>query len=463
VADLDTLRGASPSLVVRTDGDVLDAASVDAMHPLRGRPEFARRRVRPLALVEPATTDDVAAVVRWAGAAGVGVVARGGGSGLMGGAAVIARAVVVDLRRMTNVAVDPDGCLVRAGAGAPLATVDAALAPHGLALGHDPWTVAVATVGGALSTNGLGYLGARAGSFGAQLRALEVVLADGRVVRTRPSPARSTGLDLGRLFVGTEGTLGIITEATLVALPRPEERLVAAYRLRSFADGVTSAVALRRRGVRVTCLELSADGLPPVPASLLLVFDGLAGEATLHAARADRVVRDAGGEPLPRATAEREWEERHAIAQRWAARPRFRSDEWRPDAVPDAVHGQFDYAHVGVPLAGLPAVRDAGHTRVRRHGLALVEEGLWHWPELYSIVVAGPPESAAGIRDTIDAVCRAAEDAGGTMEYCHGVGWQLAHLMEREHGPAGVDVMRRVKAALDPSGTLNPGKEAEAT
>src|SRR5207247_132322 len=83
----------------------------------------------------------------------------------------------------------------------PLAQVDAALAPHGLMLGHDPWTVGVATVGGALATNGLGYLGARAGSFGAQVRALEAVLADGTIVRTRSSPARSTGLDLARLLV----------------------------------------------------------------------------------------------------------------------------------------------------------------------------------------------------------------------------------------------------------------------
>jgi glycolate oxidase len=125
----------------------------------------------------------------------------------------------------------------------------------------------------------------------------------------------------------------------------------------------------------------------------------------------------------------------------------------------DAAGGaQFDYAHVGVPLAALPTVRAVAHDLVRRHGLRLVEEGLWHWPELYSVVVAGPSGSAPGVRFTIDGVCRAAQDAGGTMEYCHGVGWQLAHLMEREHGTAGLDVLRRVKAALDPAGILNPGK-----
>jgi FAD/FMN-containing dehydrogenase len=453
VEPLESLERALPA-ALSDDEQALDAASVDAMHPLRGRPDFAALRTRPRALVKPADVAEVAALVRWAAATRTALVPRGGGSGLMGGAAVIGPAVVVDLHQLDGVRVDVDACLVHAGAGATLARVDAALAPHGLMLGHDPWTVGVATVGGVVSTNGLGYLGARAGSVGTQLRAIEAVLADGRVVRTPPVPARSAGLDLARLFVGTEGTLGIVTEATFAVLPRPEERVVAAYRLPSFDDGVAVAVRLRRAGVRYACFELSAEDLPPTEASLLVVCDGLTGEAGLHAGRVERAVRDVGGEPFPQASAEHEWDERHAIAERWAGRPRFRPEEWRADARPD----QFDYAHVGVPLAGLGGVRSAAHALVRRHALRLVEEGLWHWPELYSIVVAGPHEAAAGVRETIDGVCRAAQDAGGTMEYCHGVGWKLAHLMAREHGTAGLDVLARVKAALDPARILNPGK-----
>src|SRR5262249_20446040 len=126
---------------------MLDAASVDAMHPLRGRPEFARLRARPRAVVEPADVAEVAALVRWAAATRTALVARGGGSGLMGGAAVIRPSVVVDLRRLASLRVDPDACLVHAGAGATLARVDAALAPHGLMLGHHPWTVRGASRG----------------------------------------------------------------------------------------------------------------------------------------------------------------------------------------------------------------------------------------------------------------------------------------------------------------------------
>src|SRR5206468_500828 len=175
------------------------------------------------------------------------------------------------------------------------------------------------------------------------------------------------------------------------------------------------AAGLRRTGVRPACLELSADDAPG-PATMLLVFDGLEGEAALLAARAAKLLATAGGTMLGARDAERQWQERHAIAERWAAARRGGAGEWPPEGA------QFDYAHVGVPLGGLPAVRATAHALVERHGLVLIEEGLWHWPELYSVVVSGPPGPATGIRATIDGVCAAAVDAGGTLAYCRRIG-----------------------------------------
>lgn len=453
---LDALRAACPTLQIDTDPERRDAAGVDAMRPFRGRPEFAALPTRPLAVAEPASTDEVVALVRWANEAGVPLVPRGGGSGLMGGAVVLGRAVVVSLARLGVVVVDAEGCLARAGAGATLARVDVAAAAHGLMCAHDPWTVGVATVGGALSTGGLGYRGAAAGGIAKQVVALEAVFGDGRVVRSRPSPARSAGLDPTMLLVGSEGTVGFITEATLTLLPVPEERVVHGFEMPSFEAAVSLAVAVRRAGVRYACLEASAESLPPAPASVILTFEGIRGEARLHAARAAELARERGGTPVPDAEAEAWWTGRHAIAERWAALPRFRQGDW----LPDGARGHFDYAHVGVPVRALPAVRARTHALVREHGVALVEEGLWHWPELYSIVVSGGAEASAGVRATIDGVCRAAQAAGGTMEYCHGVGWKLAHLMEAEHGADGLAVIRRLEATLDPAGVLNPAKAA---
>src|SRR5207244_6253591 len=141
----------------------------------------------------------------------------------------------------------------------------------------------------------------------------------------------------------------------------------------------TVATGTRRTGVRPACLELSADDAPG-SAELLLVFDGLGGEATLHAERAARLVAAAGGERLGADEAERQWEERHAIAERWAATRRGGAGEWPPDGT------QFDYAHVGVPLGGLATVRATARTLVERSGLVLIEGGLWHWPDVSSIL-----------------------------------------------------------------------------
>src|SRR6185436_10004365 len=128
---------------------------------------------------------------------------------------------------------------------------------------------------------------------------------------------RSAGVELGRLLAGSEGTLAIVTRASLAVLPRPEERIVAAWELDAFEAAVSVAATLRRTGVRYACLEASAEELPPAPVSMLLVFDGLRGEAALHAGRAAAVLREAGARP--QAGAEEQWERRHAIAERWAA------------------------------------------------------------------------------------------------------------------------------------------------
>jgi glycolate dehydrogenase FAD-linked subunit len=108
MAPVESLRTACPALTIRTDPDLLDAEGVDALRPSRGRPDLTPLRARALAVVEPATTAEVAAVVRWAASERIGIVPRGGGSGLMGGAAVLGLAVVMDMRRLDAVVVDED-------------------------------------------------------------------------------------------------------------------------------------------------------------------------------------------------------------------------------------------------------------------------------------------------------------------------------------------------------------------
>src|SRR5437660_1983819 len=126
-------------------------------------------------------------------------------------------------------------------------------------LGHDPWTRDYATVGGTISTNGMGYYGGNYGSMGDQVLGLRAVLADGSVLETPAVPSSSTGLDLRRLLIGTEGTIGLITEATLRCYPIPELERILAFTFQSFGDAFRAAIKLRAKGVNPASIDLQEE------------------------------------------------------------------------------------------------------------------------------------------------------------------------------------------------------------
>jgi FAD/FMN-containing dehydrogenase len=440
-----------------------NGAVTDGMR--RGRAALAALAdVPPLAVVRPATTADVVAVLAVAARAGVPVVPYGGGTGLMGGAATLRAGITLDLRRMNAVVeVNAEDRTARAQAGVVIADLNAALAPHGLVCGHDPWTVPIATVGGAFSTNGLGYLMGRYGAMADQVLAVEAVLADGTVVRTRPAERTSTGPHLRRLFAGAEGTLAVVTELTLRVFPRPEAHRLAALRFRTFADGFAAVCDFARIGLRPAMVDFGGPpdreaGARRGGAKMVLAFEGYREEVDAAAIRALAICAGRGGKDLGPATAEAFWADRHVDARRLQGWRRAERDAPRPGEPGSAV---FDYLHMYLPqshalefLAGATAI-------VERAGGEVGEWGLWHQPELISLALhqdTGSPEALARLRQATDAVLMLAQDLGGSMEYVHGAGLRLAHLMEREHGPGGIETLRRIKRALDPDGLLNPGK-----
>src|SRR6266702_6032567 len=141
----------------------------------------------------------------------------------MGGARPGPKSLVIDFRRLRRIRrIDTISCTVTAEAGIVLDELDRRLRKRRLSLGHDPWSRPRATLGGAIGTNGIGYAGYLRGTMGDQVLGLESVLADGTILRSRPAVRSTTGLDLKRLFIGTEGTLGIVTSSTLRVFPIPE-------------------------------------------------------------------------------------------------------------------------------------------------------------------------------------------------------------------------------------------------
>ena len=429
---------------------------------LRGRGGFAEPKSQPLAVVRPPDAIAIASVLSVCSLMNIAVVPYGAGTGLMGGARTTGPGIVLDMVRLNSVEVQPGDRLAWAGAGAVLKDVDIQMRRHGLCLGHDPWTYPVATVGGTLSTNGLGYRGGRYGGMAAQALALEVALADGTLLRSRAVRRSSTGPDLTRLFTGAEGIMGVITAAALEAFPIPERQELRAYNFSRFEDGFAVIDAMASLGMRPSLLDYGEEHASPwpdlvsredEPPLLYLGFEGWWEEVEASLQRAERLIGEHGGRELPESKARSFWDSRHVVAERFARGRRRSQQSWRS---PDIA---FEFMHVALPPSKVLPFRELCHERTEVEGVGLLECGLWTAPDFFSCVLVLPKSMGGQQRlgDVMDSLLAAAQDFGGSMEYVHGAGLRLAHLMENEHG-SGLDVLRRLKAALDPAGVLNPGK-----
>lgn len=450
---------------VAADDRTLRRYRRDAYNPARGN--LAPADALPLLVVRPQAREQVQEIVRLANRTGTPVIPYGGGTGLMGGALTTGPAIVMDTARLNRIEVCADDRTATAGAGVVLRDLGRALASHGLILGHDPWTLPVATVGGTISTNSLGYRGARYGSMGDQVLGLEAVLPDGTLLTTRAAARSSTGPDLKRLLIGGEGCFGIVTAATLRAFPLPETRELFAYRFPHYPAAWRAVDALFRTGVHPAMVDMGDgyegdddeqwEGEPSSPATLYLAFEGYREEVAAQLTRALPILAAHGGRPRADAEAREFWEQRHAIAERFVER-RERGEDNRNWGAPNEA---WDYLHVSLPAGKVLAVRAAALAIAAEEGADVRESGLWNQPELFSLVLgkraATADEAAAQLAVVTERVLELVQDAGGSMEYCHGVGVRLARLMEREKG-AGLGVLRVIKRALDPNGIMNPGK-----
>jgi alkyldihydroxyacetonephosphate synthase len=211
----------------------------------------------PVCVVRPRSTGEVAEVLRWAQETSTAIVPYGGGSGVCGGIAVATGAVVVDLERMDRIsALDEESLLVACQAGVRGPDLDAALRASGHMLGHEPQSMGISTVGGWVATRACGQLSARYGGIEDVLVALEAVLPGGKVVRSKATPRRAAGPDVAALMVGSEGSLGIVTEATLQVAPVPDESAHVSLTFDEMSDGVTACRRVAQSDLAPTLVRL---------------------------------------------------------------------------------------------------------------------------------------------------------------------------------------------------------------
>lgn len=443
----------------------------DSLHPHRGYQELTRIARPPLAVARPHSAEEVAAIMKTVNQARVAVIPYGGGSGLMGGTLCLQPSVIIDLKSLNRIwHISAPDRLARAEAGTVLQDLDAALNQQGLMLGHDPWSLPLATLGGAISTDGVGYRAAKYGSMGDQVLGLKVVLPQGDMLESRAIPKSSTGLDARRLFIGTEGCLGIVVEATIRIFPVPEARLLRSYAFPDFPTGFEAVTEISALGLKPSLLDYGESRRfpgarrwrkkyyqKPGP-TLYLGFEGLKETTAAEMQRADSSCRAHRGKDMGATEASQFWVERHWVAERYARLVSHR--QWSRLAGL-ASHIKMDFIHVALPQSQVVEYHRHSQPILARHGVHPVEWGVWTCPELFSIAMVKVALTAEQARrelsQAVDELLALAQDMGGSMEYCHGVGLRLSHLMRAEHG-VGLDVLQRVKESLDPHNILNPGK-----
>ena len=444
---------------VLADADSLDRYTGDSLSPSRafGAADAFERLAD--VVVRPGSTAEVAEVVRWANEHTVPVVPYGGGTGVMGSVVPAHGGLVLDMKRMNRVLdVDAVSLTARVEAGIVLGDLETVLAQQGLMIGHDPYSVPIATVAGTISTNGVGYRACAHGPMGEQVVGLEAVLPDGRVVETRDIPKYSSGPNLNHLFIGAEGTFGVITRATIRIFRLPESSRFASVGFDTFEEGFNAVVEMLALGIRPSLLDLTEeDG----EVTLHLLFEGFAEGVEAQAERAEAICDAAGGYSLGTGPTEHYWEFRRESAENYKltalGQPRkVRWNRWRR-------RRGFDYLHIALPSSRVLEYKRQAGDILASQGIAVAEYALWSRPELFSMLIlpesGDPSEARQRLARTVDRILKLAQDMGGAMEYCHGVGVKLNHLLAREQG-AGHDVIRQLKRTLDPNNIMNPGKLA---
>ncbi|MEV6691867.1 FAD-linked oxidase C-terminal domain-containing protein [Micromonospora sp. NPDC051196] len=423
----------------------------------------------PLVVTRPRSTDEVAAVMRAAGRYGVPVVPQGARTGLAGAANAVDGAVVLSTTAMDAILeIDPVSRIAVVQPGVVNAALSGAVARQGLWYPPDPGSWESSTIGGNVATNAGGMCCVKYGVTTEYVLGLEVVLASGEVLRTGRRTAKGVaGYDLTRLFVGSEGTLGVITEVTVALRPAPAASLtlVAVFGSTSAAGEAVARIAAQ--GLSPSLLELldrthlvaieayRPMGLRTDAEALLLAAADTGPRAAEDLAELAAVCTAAGAVEVYAAT---DAAEATALLQaRRLAHPAM--EKYAADTYPGG-NGGLIIDDLAVPRGALAALLDgvariAAECAVPIGVVGHAGDGNMH-PNI--VVDRSDPASLERGRRAFDEIIRLGLDLGGTCTGEHGVGLLKRDWLAREIGPVGVRVHQAIKSALDPAGLLNPGK-----
>jgi glycolate oxidase len=450
---IEQLRRVLPAERVHTTPEDLAVYSYDGTWEL-GHPQ---------AVVSPLTTEEVQEVVRLAHRMGLPVVPRGGGTGLAGGSVPTAGGIVLNTTLMNRImAIDRLNMVAVVQPGVITAHLQAEVEKVGLFYPPDPQSLRQSTIGGNVATSAGGPRCLKYGTTRDYVLGLQVVLADGRAMRTGGKMLKvQTGYNLTGLFVGSEGTLGIITEVTLRLIPMPRYRGTVMAAFQRLDDAAETVNRILQAGITPLALEMMDNaciravqafrpfGLP-LDAETVLLIDQDGNDSRALQAELDeiaRLVRDGGAVQVRQANTREEsqelWAARRAVSPALA---RLRPNKLGED--------------ISVPRACIPdMVRRVTEIAARNHLLiplfGHIGDGNLHPNILCDL---RDREEMERVQTAAREIFEAAIALGGALSGEHGIGTLKRQFLQQGLDHTAIEVMRRIKWALDPENVLNPGK-----
>jgi D-lactate dehydrogenase (cytochrome) len=423
--------------------------------------EDTHPHVNPDAVAFIETTEEASRLMALCHAEQVPVVPFGAGTSLEGHVTPVRGGITLDMSRMTRVIdVSQPDMDCRVEAGVTRAQLNTHLRDLGLFFPVDPGT-SFCTIGGMCATRASGTNAVRYGTMRENVTGLTVVMADGRVMRTGGRVRKSaSGYDLTRLFVGSEGTLGLITEIQLRLHGIPEAISSASCQFPTLGDAVETVIAIMQMGIPVARMELlddvqmaaciaysKLDGLAAMP-TLFFEFHGTEASVVEQAEQAEAVARDNNGLGFAWAR------EAEARAKLWQAR---HDAYWACLALKPGFKGIATDAIV--PISRLNEAILGAKQDIEASGLVAPIVGHVGDGNFHTVILVPPePDGLARAWELDRKIVARALDLGGSCSGEHGVGIGKREFLEREHDPAALTAMRTVKQALDPRGIMNPGK-----
>lgn len=406
----------------------------------------------PAAVARPKNVEEVAAVLRLANDAGIPVTAAGGRSGVLGNSLPVFGGVVLDLTQLSGITdLRTDDLSVDVMAGTFGDAFEDELQKTGHTAGHWPQSMKLATVGGWIACSGAGQMSTRYGTMADITRGVTAVLADGRVIETSQFAHSATGPDMTQLFVGSEGTLGVIVSACLNIHKKATYTESGAWAFDSFDAGVDAIKRFSQRGARPAVVRLydateSRRNFDTKDQHILLVHDE--GDPEIVAGIMSVVRSECDGKPSDKTLVERWLSNRNSV---------HALDELIMDRAPDTME-------ITAPWSQLPRIyHDATAAMMAVDGTRTATAHISHaYPGSAGLyfMFGGRPEledRPRWYRDVWNAGARSVLGNGGNLSHHHGIGLQRGRLMGEALG-SGMEMLQLVKDGLDPKGILNPGK-----